>query len=137
MPGAEALERRDDGAYKVAIRVKLGPVTMTSRDSKAIVESGTEGGRAIVRARAREARGHGAADAKVLMRLAQSARMTRGRRAALTRRRGELDAHLLSWESAQRQARAATVARPSGTAGGAGEDGAAGAPVPRPARPPR
>jgi uncharacterized protein len=78
VPGAEVLERTDDGAYKVAIKVKVGPISMTYRGSVEVVEDDPEARRAVMRVRAREARGQGTADAKVQMRLAQSNGATQG-----------------------------------------------------------
>jgi uncharacterized protein len=72
VPGAEVLERTDAGAYKVAIKVKVGPISMTYRGSVEVVENDPEARRAVMRVRAREARGQGTAEAKVQMRLAQS-----------------------------------------------------------------
>jgi carbon monoxide dehydrogenase subunit G len=78
VPGAEVLERTDDGAYKVAIKVKVGPISMTYRGSVEVVENDPEARRAVMRVRAREARGQGTADAEVQMRLAQSNGATQG-----------------------------------------------------------
>jgi carbon monoxide dehydrogenase subunit G len=78
VPGAEVLERTDDGAYKVAIKVKVGPISMTYRGSVEVVEDDPEARRAVMRVRAREARGQGTADAEVQMRLAQSNGATQG-----------------------------------------------------------
>ena len=38
MPGAQVLEKAGDDSYKVAIKVKLGPVTMTYRGDVTVVE---------------------------------------------------------------------------------------------------
>ena len=78
VPGAEVLDRTDDGAYNVAIKVKVGPISMTYRGSVEVVENDPEARRAVMRVRAREARGQGTADAKVQMRLAQSNGATQG-----------------------------------------------------------
>src|SRR4051812_44378855 len=42
MPGAQVLEKTGDGSYKVAIKVKLGPVSMTYRGDVTIVERDPE-----------------------------------------------------------------------------------------------
>lgn len=78
VPGAEVLERTDDGAYKVAIKIRVGPISMTYRGSVEVVEDDPEARRAVMRVRAREARGQGTADAEVQMRLAQSNGATQG-----------------------------------------------------------
>jgi carbon monoxide dehydrogenase subunit G len=69
MPGAEVLERVDDDAYKVGIKVKLGPISMLYRGQVEILERDEDARRALMRARAKEARGQGTADAHVRMRL--------------------------------------------------------------------
>src|SRR5919199_1205423 len=40
VPGAQVLERTGENAYKVAIRVKVGPMSMTYRGNVEVVESG-------------------------------------------------------------------------------------------------
>jgi uncharacterized protein len=71
VPGAQVVERTGDDAYKVAIKVKLGPMTMTYRGDVAIVEADEAAHRAVMSARAKEARGQGTADATVEMRLTE------------------------------------------------------------------
>jgi carbon monoxide dehydrogenase subunit G len=70
MPGAEVLERVGDDAYAVAIRVKVGPIAMRYRGEVEIAERDAGLHRALLRARAREARGQGTAAATIEMRLA-------------------------------------------------------------------
>jgi uncharacterized protein len=70
MPGAEVLERTGENAYRVGIRVRLGPMSMMYRGEVEIVERDDEAREAVMRARAREARGQGTADAHVRMALA-------------------------------------------------------------------
>jgi carbon monoxide dehydrogenase subunit G len=69
MPGAEVLERTGDDAYKVGIRVKVGPISMLYRGQVEIIERDDSTHVAMMRAKAREARGQGTADAHVKMSL--------------------------------------------------------------------
>jgi uncharacterized protein len=69
MPGAEVLERTGDDAYKVGIRVKVGPISMLYRGQVEITERDDSTHVAMMRAKAREARGQGTADAHVKMSL--------------------------------------------------------------------
>ena len=70
VPGAKVLERTSDNAYKVAIKVKVGPMSMTYKGDVEIVERDDAQHRAVMRARAKESRGQGTADADVTMVLA-------------------------------------------------------------------
>jgi len=70
MPGAEVTERVGDDAYKVAVKVKVGPMSMTYRGEVQIVETDEAERRATMRVKAKEARGQGTADADVRMQLA-------------------------------------------------------------------
>jgi carbon monoxide dehydrogenase subunit G len=67
VPGAKVLERTSDDAYKVAIKVKVGPMSMTYKGDVEIVERDDDAHRAVMRARAKESRGQGTADADVVM----------------------------------------------------------------------
>jgi carbon monoxide dehydrogenase subunit G len=69
VPGAKVLERTSDTAYKVAIKVKVGPMSMTYKGDVEIVERDDDQHRAVMRARAKESRGQGTADADVTMTL--------------------------------------------------------------------
>lgn len=71
MPGAEVLERVGDNAYKVGIKVKVGPISMVYRGEVEIVERDDETHRATMRARAKEARGQGTATATIHMSLVE------------------------------------------------------------------
>jgi carbon monoxide dehydrogenase subunit G len=73
MPGAEVLERTGDNVYKVGIRVKVGPISMTYRGNVEITERDDGAHQATMRVKAREARGQGTADASVYMGLAEFA----------------------------------------------------------------
>ena len=78
MPGAQVLEKRGDDSYKVAIKVKLGPVSMTYRGDVTIVERDPAKHSAVLDVKAKEARGQGTAKAKVSMSLEPDGDGTRG-----------------------------------------------------------
>jgi uncharacterized protein len=78
MPGASVLEKTGDDAYKVAIKVKLGPVTMTYRGDVTVVERDDAAHTAVLDVKAKEARGQGSANATVRMELAGSGAATEG-----------------------------------------------------------
>jgi uncharacterized protein len=67
VPGAQVLEQTGDDAYKVAIKVKVGPMSMTYRGEVEIVERDAAAHRAVMKARAKESRGQGTANADVTM----------------------------------------------------------------------
>jgi uncharacterized protein len=67
VPGAQVLERTGEDAYKVAIKVKVGPMSMTYRGDVEITERDEAAHRAVMKARAKESRGQGTADADVTM----------------------------------------------------------------------
>src|SRR6476620_7784687 len=78
VPGASVEERTGDNSYKVAIKVKLGPVSMTYRGEVEIIEADEATHTAKMRARARETRGQGTADATVGMHLTEDGGATKG-----------------------------------------------------------
>jgi carbon monoxide dehydrogenase subunit G len=78
VPGAEVLEKTGDDAYQVAIKVKVGPISMTYRGTVEIVERDEANHRAVMRARARETRGQGTADARVELSLVPEGSRTKG-----------------------------------------------------------
>ena len=67
VPGAQLLEQTGEDAYKVAIKVKVGPMSMTYRGEVEIVERDAAAHRAVMKARAKESRGQGMANADVTM----------------------------------------------------------------------
>ena len=71
MPGAEVLERVDENAYKVGIKVRVGPISMTYRGEVQITERDETARTATMHATAKEARGQGTADAQVRMALTE------------------------------------------------------------------
>lgn len=69
MPGAKVLEQTADDAYKVAVKVKLGPMTMNYKGDVEIVDKDAGAHSATMRAKAKEARGQGTASANIRMAL--------------------------------------------------------------------
>src|SRR4051794_41939107 len=67
VPGTTVLEQTAENAYKVAIKVRVGPMSMTYRGEVEITERDEAAHRAVMRARAKESRGQGTADADVIM----------------------------------------------------------------------
>jgi uncharacterized protein len=78
VPGAQVLEQTGDNTYKVAIKVKLGPVSMVYNGDVEVVEQDPEARRAVMSAKAKESRGQGTADARVEMRLSHDNGTTHG-----------------------------------------------------------
>lgn len=78
VPGAKVLQRTGDDAYEVAIKVKLGPITQQYRGEIEIVERDEQGRHATMRARARETRGQGSAEATTRMSLEADGDTTQG-----------------------------------------------------------
>ncbi|WP_431236237.1 SRPBCC family protein (plasmid) [Mycolicibacterium psychrotolerans] len=69
MPGAE-LDQVDGDEFTGTVRVKLGPVALTYRGSARFAEKDVNGHRAVIEARARDARGNGTAKATITATLA-------------------------------------------------------------------
>jgi uncharacterized protein len=67
VPGAQVLERTGENSYKVGIKVKVGPMSMLYRGEVEIAERDDDAHRAVMKARAKETRGQGTADADVTM----------------------------------------------------------------------
>jgi carbon monoxide dehydrogenase subunit G len=78
VPGARVIEQTGDNAYKVAIKVRLGPLSMTYTGTVQVVEQDDDAHRAVMRANATEARGQGIAEATVELRLTADGEQTRG-----------------------------------------------------------
>jgi carbon monoxide dehydrogenase subunit G len=150
VPGAEVLEKTGDDAYQVAIKVRVGPISMTYKGNVEIVERDDAQHRAVMRARARETRGQGTADARVTMDLTeegpqktngtmQADVQLAGRAAAMGR--GviqDVSAKIITTFSQNLEAMlsgrgaqpaAATAGAGAGTATSAGAEGSAGAPT--------
>src|SRR3954469_11046413 len=79
VPGAKVVEQTSDTAYKVEIRIKLGPVSMTYRGDVDIVEADESAHRAVLAIKAREARGQGTANAKSELVLTEDGDKTRSK----------------------------------------------------------
>ncbi|WCB94107.1 hypothetical protein DSM104299_02835 [Baekduia alba] len=69
MPGAQVLEQTGDDAYKVAVKVRLGPMTMNYKGDVEILDKDVVAHLATMRAKAKEARGQGTASADIRMAL--------------------------------------------------------------------
>jgi uncharacterized protein len=82
MPGAEVLEKTDDDHYKVAIKVKVGPISMQYKGDVEVVDKDPEAHSAKLKVHAREARGQGTASADVDMRLDEKGEGTHGQMTA-------------------------------------------------------
>jgi carbon monoxide dehydrogenase subunit G len=70
MPGAQVLEQTGEDAFKVAVKVKLGPMTMNYKGDVEILDKDAAAHQATMRAKAKEARGQGTASASIRMALA-------------------------------------------------------------------
>jgi carbon monoxide dehydrogenase subunit G len=69
MPGAQVLEQTGDDAYKVAVKIRLGPMTMNYKGDVEILDKDASTRQATMRAKAKEARGQGTASADIRMTL--------------------------------------------------------------------
>jgi carbon monoxide dehydrogenase subunit G len=78
VPGAQVLEQTGDDAYKVSIKVKVGPIQMLYNGTVEIIEKDPENHRAVMRAKAKESRGQGTADARVEIRLTEESGKAKG-----------------------------------------------------------
>src|SRR4051794_11925046 len=78
VPGARVTDRVSDTAYKVSIKVKVGPVSMTYAGTVEIIDTDDATHHATMKARARETRGQGTADATVTLALSQNGGSTQG-----------------------------------------------------------
>ena len=65
LPGAEVTERVDERTYRVGINIALGPMKLTYRGEVAVVEADEAARRAVMEAKATEARGQGTARATI------------------------------------------------------------------------
>jgi carbon monoxide dehydrogenase subunit G len=77
MPGAEVTERTGEDAYRVQVRVKLGPMSMTYRGQAEITDRDEEARTAAMRVQARETRGQGSANATVQIKVDEEGVSTR------------------------------------------------------------
>ncbi len=77
MPGAEVTEKTSEDAFKVQIRVKVGPMSMTYKGQAEIADRDDAARSAAMRVQARESRGQGTANAAVQIKLAEEGGGTR------------------------------------------------------------
>src|SRR3954471_3336856 len=135
VPGAEVLEKSGDNAYQVAIKVRVGPISMTYKGNVEIVERDDENHRAVMRARARETRGQGTADARVELSLEQEGPTTNGTMVAdvqLAGRAAAMGRGVIQDVSAKLVTTFAQNLETMLAGGPAGEPGGAGTPEPEP-----
>jgi len=69
MPGSRLTGRVDDQTYEGEVKIKVGPLTVAYAGQATFVEIDKEGRQLTLRARARETRGAGNADALIVARL--------------------------------------------------------------------
>ena len=69
VPGAQVLAQIGEDAYRVGMKVRVGPVSMQYRGQVEVVERDEEQRRAVMRGKGKETRGQGTADATVELRL--------------------------------------------------------------------
>jgi carbon monoxide dehydrogenase subunit G len=67
VPGSQVIGPAEGGGLEANIRVKVGPMTMSYRGVVAIVEQDEDLRRAVMQAKARESRGQGTANARMVM----------------------------------------------------------------------
>jgi len=77
VPGAKVLDQLGEDAYDLAIKIKIGPITQEYRARMEIIERDPDAHTATMRAKARETRGQGNAEATTRMRLDGDGRSTR------------------------------------------------------------
>jgi len=77
VPGAQVLAAVDGDHYQVAMKVKLGPVTMQYKGNLKVAERDAGQHRAVMQGSAQETRGQGTAQATVTLLLAEAAGQTR------------------------------------------------------------
>ncbi|TQS40188.1 SRPBCC family protein [Cryptosporangium phraense] len=78
LPGAQVLNTLSEDAYQVGMKVKLGPVTMQYKGQLEVVERDASGHRAVLRGKAKEARGQGTAEATAQLALTSDGITTHG-----------------------------------------------------------
>jgi len=78
LPGAQVLNTLSEDAYQVGMKVKLGPVTMQYKGQLDVVERHPDEHRAVLRGKAKEARGQGTAEATAQLALTSDGTTTHG-----------------------------------------------------------
>jgi carbon monoxide dehydrogenase subunit G len=76
MPGAELTEVLDDGSYRGKVKVKLGPIALSFAGEAHFVELDETAKRILIKAKGREVRGRGGAEATVASHLVASGSST-------------------------------------------------------------
>lgn len=76
VPGAQVLEQTGDEAYKVAVKVRIGPMTMNYKGDIEITGKDEAAHEATMAAKAKEARGQGTAKADIRMALSEQGGLT-------------------------------------------------------------
>ncbi len=76
VPGAKVIERTGDDQYVVAMRVKVGPISMEYKGNVEIVSKDPVAHRAVLHASGKELRGQGAAEADAEMLLSEDGDLT-------------------------------------------------------------
>jgi carbon monoxide dehydrogenase subunit G len=133
VPGASVIDRSGPDAYKLAMKVKVGPVSMNYNSEVEIVEQDEAARRAVLRAKAKETRGQGTADANVSLELVSDGdgtKVTMHTDVALTGKAASMGSGLISDVSArlidkfatnlQTMLTAPAAERPTATAGDGG-----------------
>jgi uncharacterized protein len=104
VPGARVIDRSGPDAYKLAMKVKVGPVSMNYNSEVEIVEQDETAHRAVLRAKAKETRGQGTADANVSLELlpeGDGTKVTMHTDVALTGKAASMGSGLISDVSAR------------------------------------
>ena len=78
IPGAQILNKLNDDAYQVGMKVKLGPVSLQYRGQLDVLERDTAARRAVLQGSAKEVRGQGTAQATVILKLEEAGGGTQG-----------------------------------------------------------
>jgi len=78
IPGAQILNKLNDDAYQVGMKVKLGPVSLQYRGQLNVLERDAAARRAVLQGSAKEVRGQGTAQATVILKLEEAGGGTQG-----------------------------------------------------------
>ena len=78
IPGAEILNKLNDDAYQVGMKVKLGPVSLQYRGQLNVLERDAQSRRAVLQGSAKETRGQGTVQATVVLQLEEAGSGTQG-----------------------------------------------------------
>lgn len=76
MPGAELTEMLDDGSYRGSVKVKIGPIALSFAGEARFTELDEASRRMLIKAKGKELRGRGSAEATVSSQLAASGSST-------------------------------------------------------------